>query len=121
MLYRSACVAEIRHVQSQAVFDSRGVGNVADAESEGVRSARRPLLGGAAVLLRRGGCRAKQDCQRVDRTFKIMSGHSSDWSLRKKAGFSSTRRAHEKLNGSLERISLTGPLVHGLYKLYGLV
>src|ERR1700730_17000426 len=32
--YRSACVAEIGHVLSQAVFESCGVGNVATAEEE---------------------------------------------------------------------------------------
>src|ERR1700686_1363388 len=42
--YRSAWVAEIGHVLSNAVFNSREVGNVADAEAERVGSARCPLL-----------------------------------------------------------------------------
>src|SRR5450631_1705454 len=87
--YRSACVAEIGHVLSQAVFDSRGIRNVANAQAESVGSARRPLLGGTAVLLRRGGCRAKQHCQRLDRKsdFRNHVGYSSGCSLRKKARF----------------------------------
>src|SRR6266702_4611976 len=44
--YRSACVAEIGHVLSQAVFDSRGIGNVANAVAEGVGSAHAALCSG---------------------------------------------------------------------------
>src|ERR1700730_11569255 len=102
--YRSASVAEIGHVLSQAVFDSRGVGNVANAEAEGVGSARRPLLGGTAILLRRGGCRAEQHCQRLDRKsdFRNHVGYSSDWISAQEGWISATCRAHKKLTGSLE-------------------
>src|SRR4029077_18103512 len=53
-------LAEIGLVLPQAVLDSGRVGNVASAEAEGVGCTRGPLLGGAAILLRSGGCRTKQ-------------------------------------------------------------
>jgi len=56
---RSAGIAQIRLVLPQAVLDPDRVGDVATAESEGVGRTGGPLLGGAAIVLRRSGCGAK--------------------------------------------------------------
>src|SRR5215471_5234177 len=65
---RSAGVAEIGLVLPQAVLDPARIGDVAAAKPEGVGRARGPLLGGAAIVLRRSGCGAKQQSKHFDRT-----------------------------------------------------
>ena len=78
--HQTTRVAKVGLALPQALFDPGRVENVASTESEGVGRARGPLLEGAAILLRRSGCGAKQCCHQCDTAtsgFEIISDHSS--------------------------------------------